>query len=52
MVNDAQLARLRRHRPRQPHYFERRGAGKGRLVAGWNLVIPESVMNQTWEEPS
>lgn len=52
MVSDTQLASLRRHRPRQPHYFERRGAGKGRLVAGWNLVIPESVMNQTWEEPS
>ena len=52
MVGDAYLARLRRRRPRQPHYFERRGAGKGRLVAGWNLVVPESIMNQTWEEPS
>ena len=52
MVSDAHLARLRRHRPRQPHYFEKRDSGKARLVAGWNLVVPESVMDQAWEEPS
>ena len=52
MASDAHLARLRRRRPRRPHYFEKRGVGKGRLVAGWNLVVPESVMNQVWEELS
>ena len=52
MVSDAHLARLRPRRPRQPHYFAKRDAGKARLVAGWNLVIPESVMDQAWEEPS
>ena len=52
MVSDAHLACLLRHRPRQPHYFEKRDAGKARLVAGWNLVVPESVMDQAWEEPS
>ena len=52
MVSDAHLARLRRRRPRQPHYFEKRDAGKGRLVAGWNLVVPDSVTRQVWEEPS
>ena len=52
MVSDAHLARLRRHRPRQPHYLEKRDSGKARLVAGWNLVVPESVMDQPWEEPS
>ena len=52
MVSDAHLARLRRRRPRQPHYFGQRGAGKGRFVAGWNLVVPESVIHREWEEPS
>ena len=52
MVSDAHLARLRRRRPRQPHYFGKRDAGKGRFVAGWNLVVPESVIRQEWEEPS
>jgi predicted transcriptional regulator of viral defense system len=52
MVSDAHLTRLRRRRPRQPHYFEKRNAGRGRLVAGWNLVVPESVVTLAWEEPS
>ena len=41
MVSDAHLARLRRRRPRQPHYFEKRDAGKGRLAARRNLVVPD-----------
>ena len=52
MVSEAHLASLRHRRPRQPHYFEKRDSGKARLVAGWNLVVPESVMDQAWEEPS
>ena len=52
MVGDAHLAGLRRRRPRQPRYFEKRNTGKGRFVAGWNLVVPDSVMRQVWEEPS
>ena len=52
MVSDAHLARLRRRRPRRPHYFEKRDTGKGRLVAGWNLVVPQFVMHREWEEPS
>ena len=52
MVSDAHLARLRHRRPCQPHYFAKRNTGNARLVAGWNLVVPESVMGQAWEEPS
>ena len=52
MVSDAHLACLRHRRPRQSHYVEKGDAGKARLVAGWNLVVPESVMGQAWEEPS
>ena len=52
MVSDEHLACLRHRRPRQPHYFEKRDAGKVRLVAGWNLLVPEFVMDKAWEEPS
>jgi len=52
MVSDTHLARLRRRRPRQPHYFAKRHDGDGRLVAGWNLVVPGSILSQAWEEPS
>lgn len=48
MVETGQLARLRGMRPRQPHYLEHGKAG--RLVATWNLIVPDSIMQQAWEE--
>jgi len=32
------LERLRRRRPKQPHYFDRKLGG--RMAPGWNLVVP------------
>lgn len=49
MVDRDHLERLRAHRPRKPHYLTpgRRG---GRLVSGWNLVVPVDVLEQSWRE--
>lgn len=58
-VNDKFLARdgfyelicgdpLRELRPRQPHYIERGKSGK--LVSDWNLVVPRSLAERSWEE--
>jgi len=49
-VNDAQLDRLRTLRPRQPHYLDRNNRKGGQLVAAWNLVVPDVVINRTWAE--
>ena len=49
MVDEAHLAMLRRHRPRRVHYLDRARRG-GRLVAEWNLVVPEDVMERSWAE--
>jgi predicted transcriptional regulator of viral defense system len=49
-VKDSQLDRLRNLRPRQPHYLDRNNRKGGQLVAAWNLVVPETVLNHTWEE--
>ena len=49
MVGEAHLARLRRHRPRGPHYLDRARRG-GRLVPDWNLVVPMDVMERSWAE--
>jgi len=46
-VEASQLDRLREVRSRQPHYLER--GRSGRLVAAWNLIVPEEVLNRTWE---
>jgi predicted transcriptional regulator of viral defense system len=48
MVEDRHLNPLRDLRPRQPHYLER---GKsGTVVKDWNLVVPKSLADRSWEE--
>jgi hypothetical protein len=37
------LESLRRHAPRQPIYLDGRRE-PGRLVEGWNLVVPEGLL--------
>lgn len=49
MVEDKHLEPLRRLRPRQPRYLDvRRKPGK--LVAPWNLIVPDDVLGRTWAE--
>jgi predicted transcriptional regulator of viral defense system len=48
MVEDHHLEPLRKLRPKQPHYLQR--GGSGRLVSDWNLVVPRSLAERTWEE--
>jgi predicted transcriptional regulator of viral defense system len=48
MVEETHLARLREHRPKQPHYTNRR-AGSGVFLADWNLVVPREVAERSWE---
>ncbi len=52
MVGDAPLERLRSRRPRGRTSLPRSGAEKGRLVSGWNLVVPERLFVQSWKEPT
>lgn len=48
MVEDRHLEALRAHAPAQPRYFERRRREPGKLVARWNLVVPERVLSRAW----
>jgi len=41
------LARLRKLRPRQPHYLDRRLGG--RMAPGWNLIVPAPLLAREWE---
>lgn len=50
MVEETHLKPLRDLRPRRPHYLERSKRKAGRLVADWNLVVPEKVLHRSWGE--
>lgn len=48
-VDERSLAPLRARRPKQPAYFDTRRE-PGRLVASWNLIVPEIVLERRWAE--
>ena len=50
MVEEKHLEPLLRSAPAQPRYLSPRRE-PGRLVARWNLVVPEYVLHRRWEEP-
>lgn len=50
MVEDEHLSALRKRRPRQPRYVDRRDHGPTRLIQPWNLVVPEALAEQRWSE--
>ncbi len=50
MVEERYLKTLRNKRPVQPHYMERSNRNSGRLVSGWNLVVPTQVYERVWGE--
>jgi predicted transcriptional regulator of viral defense system len=52
MVEDRHLDRLRERAPAKPMYLERGKRESGRLLPRWNLVVPERVLNRSWEEPA
>ena len=48
MVEEKRLDEFRKLAPAQPRYFDP-GREPGKLVAGWNLVVPERVLRRSWE---
>lgn len=40
------LARI----PKQPHYMSRE-SGEGKYIQKWQLIMPLTIINRTWEEP-
>ncbi|MDE2890749.1 MAG: transcriptional regulator [Gemmatimonadota bacterium] len=50
MIDERHLRPLRDRRPLQPHYLDRARRRSGCLVANWNLVVPDDVMERSWAE--
>ncbi len=51
MVDEQYLQRLAERRPRKPHYLDRSHKETSRMVARWNLLVPQSLYDRSWEEP-
>jgi len=49
MVEDRYLDALRAQAPAQPRYLDV-AREPGRLVSAWNLVVPERVLERSWQE--
>lgn len=50
MPNEDHLERLRSLIPVQPHYMDPHGRKDGRLIKGWNLVVPLEILERRWEQ--
>jgi len=48
-VEEAHLARLAKHAPKQARYLDT-SRDSGRLVHPWNLIVPDWVLEERWEE--
>lgn len=49
MVTDTHISLLETYIPKQPHYWSKKQT-RGKLQSRWNLVIPESLATQSWDE--
>lgn len=50
-VSQKQLAPLLEVKPKVPQYVSKQGREKVQLVKQWNIFLPVSVIQQSWEEP-
>lgn len=50
MLEPEHFERLRARAPAQPRYLERGRHTDGKLVTGWNLIVPERILQRAWEE--
>jgi len=37
--------------PKSPHYLDRHSKESQQLIPRWNLIVPKSILQRTWEEP-
>jgi predicted transcriptional regulator of viral defense system len=51
-VNDKILRRLLIKKPKSPQYLIKPQREPSEFIKKWNLLVPRSVLYQTWEEPS
>ena len=51
MVKTEHLEPFQKHKPKQPHYMDRKYNGDSHLIKEWNLIVPDYIADRAWEEP-
>jgi len=52
LVNDKTLNYLEAKKPTGIHYLERSKRESGKHIPRWNLVVPNYIIERSWEEPN
>ena len=52
LVSNQNLERLQERRPKKPHYLEKKQHSPQKLLSKWNIIVPLSLLDRTWEEPN
>ncbi len=50
MVDEDTLSSLEGQVPKQPHYLNRSSRTGCRLISEWNLLVPDEILNRSWQE--
>lgn len=51
MVEENDLQILEQHKPKQSHYMDKNYRQPSKLQKRWNLIVPNIILEKTWEEP-
>lgn len=49
-VENQQLKKLKRIKPLQPVYLDRKNRTQSKLIKQWNLIVPLEILEQRWDE--
>lgn len=50
-LSEKDLAIFDKFIPKSPHYLDHHNKEPNQLIARWNLIVPKSLLQRTWEEP-
>ena len=51
-IKEEQLTQLAIHKPQSRHYMDKHYKGLVKSVPQWNLIVPLTIINKSWEEPT
>lgn len=50
-LSERDLSIFEAFKPKSPHYLDRHSKEPNELITRWNLIVPKSLIQRTWEEP-